>query len=56
MRNTGRPLARCPRLRQIPFDDVAALEKALDDETAAVLFETVPATSGMPVPDLNFFP
>jgi acetylornithine/succinyldiaminopimelate/putrescine aminotransferase len=45
-----------PGFVQIPFDDVAALENALDDETAAVLFETVPATCGMPVPDRDFFP
>ena len=44
-----------PGFVQVPFNDVAALEKALDDETAAVLFETVPATSGMPVPDHDFF-
>jgi acetylornithine/succinyldiaminopimelate/putrescine aminotransferase len=40
---------------QVSFDDVAALENAIDDETAAVLFETIPATYGMPVPDREFF-
>jgi acetylornithine/succinyldiaminopimelate/putrescine aminotransferase len=45
-----------PGFVQIPFDDVAALENVLDGETAAVLFETVPATCGMPVPDRDFFP
>jgi len=44
-----------PGFVQVPFDDVAAVEKAIDDETAAVLFETIPATYGMPVPDRDFF-
>ena len=44
-----------PGFVQVPFNDVAALEKAIDDETAAVLFETIPATYGMPVPDRDFF-
>ena len=44
-----------PGFIQIPFDDVAALHDTIDDETAAVLFETVPATCGMPVPDRDFF-
>ena len=44
-----------PGFVQVPFNDVPALEKALDDETAAVLFETIPATYGMPVPDRDFF-
>jgi acetylornithine/succinyldiaminopimelate/putrescine aminotransferase len=44
-----------PGFVQVPFNDVPALETALDDETAAVLFETIPATHGMPVPDRDFF-
>lgn len=40
---------------QIPFNNGEALREAVDDETAAVLFETIPATLGMPVPDENFF-
>jgi acetylornithine/succinyldiaminopimelate/putrescine aminotransferase len=28
----------------------------VDDQTAAVLFETIPATSGMPIPNQAFFP
>ena len=44
-----------PGFVQVPFNDVAALERAIDDETAAVLFETIPATYGMPVPDRDFF-
>jgi putrescine aminotransferase len=44
-----------PGFVQVPFDDVVALEKAIDDETAAVLFETIPATYGLPVPARDFF-
>lgn len=40
---------------QIPFNDEQALEKAMDDNTAGILFETIPATSGMPVPDVSFY-
>ncbi|MFX1606325.1 MAG: aspartate aminotransferase family protein, partial [Promethearchaeota archaeon] len=31
-------------------------EKAIDNETAAVLFETIPATLGMPLPPDDFYP
>ena len=40
---------------QVSFNDKNALEEALDDDTAAVIFETVPATFGIPVPDPDFF-
>jgi acetylornithine/succinyldiaminopimelate/putrescine aminotransferase len=36
---------------QIPFGDAAALETAVDSDTAAFILETIPATLGMPVPD-----
>ena len=32
---------------QVPFNDVAALRKAVDGKTAAVILETIPATFGM---------
>lgn len=44
-----------PGFVQVPFNDLDALERAIDDETAAVLFETIPATYGLPVPDKDFF-
>ncbi|MFA6345854.1 MAG: aminotransferase class III-fold pyridoxal phosphate-dependent enzyme, partial [Syntrophales bacterium] len=44
-----------PGFMQVPFDDPEALAGALDATTAAVIFETIPATCGMPVPDLGFF-
>lgn len=46
------PLA--PGFFQVPFNDVEALEDTVDDDTAAVIFETVPATYGVLVPDLGF--
>lgn len=44
-----------PGFVQIPFNDIEALEQAVDEDTAAVMFETVPATYGMLVPDPAFF-
>ncbi len=45
-----------PGFVQVPFNDKQALANAVDDTTAAVIFETVPATYGMPVADADFFP
>jgi acetylornithine/succinyldiaminopimelate/putrescine aminotransferase len=45
-----------PGFVQVPFNDLAALEAALDDDTAAVILETVPATSGMPIPAPTYLP
>lgn len=39
-----------PDFRQIPFDDLDALDAALSENTAAVLLEPIPATLGMPIP------
>jgi len=47
------PLA--PGFVEVPFGDAEALEKAVDSETAAVLFETIPATLGMPLPPEEFY-
>jgi putrescine aminotransferase len=35
---------------------VDALAAAVDGETAAVILETIPATNGMPIPELAYFP
>jgi acetylornithine/succinyldiaminopimelate/putrescine aminotransferase len=45
-----------PGFEQVPFNQIETLEQAMDDETAALLLETVPATSGMPLPDGDYFP
>jgi putrescine aminotransferase len=47
------PLA--PGFVQVPFGDLAALEAEMNDQTAAVLFETIPATMGIVVPPEDFF-
>jgi acetylornithine/succinyldiaminopimelate/putrescine aminotransferase len=43
-----------PGFLQIPFNDIEAAEKAMDDQTAAVLLETIPATFGMSIPDKDY--
>ena len=48
------PLA--PGFVAVPFGDADALRKAVDEDTAAILFETIPATLGMPMPPDDFFP
>ena len=44
-----------PGFLQVPFDNVDALRQAIDNNTAAVIFETIPATLGMPVPHPDYF-
>ncbi|MHB8156911.1 MAG: aspartate aminotransferase family protein [Desulfocucumaceae bacterium] len=44
-----------PGFVQVPFGDSGALEGAIDGDTAAVIFETIPATLGMPVPASDFY-
>ncbi len=43
-----------PGFRQVPFNDLAALDAAVDDTTAAVILEPIPATLGMPIPDPGY--
>jgi acetylornithine/succinyldiaminopimelate/putrescine aminotransferase len=43
-----------PGFTQIPFDDLEALGAALDDQTAAVILEPIPATLGMPIPSPGY--
>ena len=45
-----------PGFVQVPFDDPEALANTMDASTAAVIFETIPATYGTPVPDPEFYP
>ena len=44
-----------PGFVQVPFDDLEALDGAVDDECAAVLLEPVPATLGMPIAEAGYF-
>ena len=39
---------------QVPFNDLAALDRAVDDTTAAVILELIPATLGMPLPEPGY--
>ena len=40
---------------QVPFDDLAALEKAVSEDTALVIMEPIPATLAMPVASDGYF-
>ncbi|MBN2028125.1 MAG: aspartate aminotransferase family protein [Actinobacteria bacterium] len=44
-----------PGFSQVTFGDLDALEEAMGDGTAAVLFETIPATLGIKVPPEDYF-
>jgi len=44
-----------PGFAQVPFNDLGAMEAAIDDRTAAVILEAVPATLGMPIPHPGYF-
>lgn len=47
------PLA--PGFTQVKFNDLNTLEKVKNSQTAAVLFETIPPTLGIYVPDDDYF-
>ena len=49
-----RPLV--PGITKVPFGDLGAVERTVNDETAAVCMETIPATAGYIVPDDDFWP
>jgi putrescine aminotransferase len=44
-----------PGFIQVPFGDLDALEAAMGDDTAAVIFETIPATLGIAIPPEDFY-
>jgi acetylornithine/succinyldiaminopimelate/putrescine aminotransferase len=48
------PLA--PGFSQVPFGDIKALEQAAGKDTAAVIFETIPATLGVAIPPDDYLP
>jgi acetylornithine/succinyldiaminopimelate/putrescine aminotransferase len=43
-----------PGFTQVPFNDVQAIESTVDDRTAAVILEAIPATLGMVVPEPGY--
>lgn len=45
-----------PGFVQVPFGDVAGLETAVTEQTAAVILETVPATNGILTPEPEYLP
>ena len=45
-----------PQFQAVPFGDIEAMEKAIDDQTAAVLLEPIQAEGGIVVPDDEYFP
>ena len=47
------PLA--PGFIQVPFGDIQSLEDAINEDTAAVIFETIPATFGIAIPPDDFY-
>jgi putrescine aminotransferase len=44
-----------PGFLQVTFGDLDALEEAMGEDTAAVIFETIPATLGIAVPPEDYF-
>ena len=44
-----------PGFLQVPFGDLDALRQTLNDDTAAVILETIPATLGMVIPPPGYF-
>jgi acetylornithine/succinyldiaminopimelate/putrescine aminotransferase len=44
-----------PGFVQVPFNDVGAMDAAIDDQSAAVILEAIPATLGMPIPSSGYF-
>lgn len=44
-----------PGFIQVPFGDLDALEAVMDEDTAAVIFETIPATYGISIPPEDFY-
>jgi acetylornithine/N-succinyldiaminopimelate aminotransferase len=45
-----------PGFSYIPFDDIAAAEAAIDDQTAAVIVEPIQGEGGVNVPSAEYFP
>ncbi len=43
-----------PGFQQVPWNDIDALDRAVNDRTAAVLLEPIPATLGMPLPSEGY--
>ena len=44
-----------PGYSHVPFGDIEALDKVVDENTAAVIFETIPATLGIIIPPEDYY-
>lgn len=44
-----------PEFEQVPFADIETLQKTINEETACVIFETIPATGGILIPPEGYF-
>ena len=45
-----------PGITKVPFGDLAAVDRVVGADTAAVCMETIPATAGYPIPPDDFWP
>ncbi len=45
-----------PGFYNVPFGDIAAMEEMVDDQTAAVILETIPAVGGVLIPPDDYYP
>jgi acetylornithine aminotransferase len=43
-----------PGFTHVPHNDLAAMEAAIGDDTAAVILESIPATAGFPMPEPGY--
>lgn len=43
-----------PGFVHVPYNDLAAMDAAIGDETAAVILEAIPATAGFPMPEPGY--
>lgn len=43
-----------PGFVHVPFNDLAAMDAAIGDDTAAVILESIPATAGFPMPEPGY--
>jgi len=43
-----------PGFTHVPYNDLDAMDKAIGDDTAAVILESIPATAGFPMPEPGY--
>ncbi len=54
-RRTSATCSGFPEFVKVPYNDVAALRAAVDDETSCVLLEASPAQLGFPAPEPGYY-